>query len=206
MFPGGTHPGSTVSKGTTAVSDQLRPSDGPPVRVNFFYGQLLNADDFRADQDYHRRMRYLHNRLLHGWGIVDGCYVEDDGHGVLVGPGVAIDSLGRELVLPDPVRIELPPEALAEEQTLWYVVAMWEEIPSAPVAVGDKVVFSRWIERCAVSIRPIPPADDDRALLLAMLTAAAGSVVSIDTSRRRPQRVAQAIDQSAASPTIHDDH
>jgi hypothetical protein len=156
--------------------------------VNFFDGQLLGADDFRTDQDYHRRMRYLHNRLLHGWGIVTGYDVDDDGGGVLVGPGVALDAQGRELVLPEPVRIDLPSEAGCDEQTVWYVIATWEEIPSAPVAADDKDKFSRWIERCAVSIRPIPPEDDGQVLLLAALTAAAGSVVSIDTSRRRPQR------------------
>jgi hypothetical protein len=171
------------------VTNQPLPSDGPPVRVNFVDGQLLTADDLRADQDYHRRMRYLHNRLLHGWGIVDGYHVEDAGRGVLVGPGFAIDSHGRELVLPEHVRIDLPSEAAVDEQTLWYVVATWEEIPSAPVAFSDEIVFSRWIERCALSIRPIPPEDDGQTLLLAALTAAAGNVVSIDTSRWRSQSI-----------------
>jgi hypothetical protein len=164
------------------------------VRVNFFHGQLLSADDLRTEQDYHRRMRYLHNRLLHGWGIVEGCEVEDDGGGVLVGPGVAIDSLGRELVLPEPAHVDLPPEAAVEEQTVWYVVARWEEIPSAPVPVGvgdgDEVAFSRWIERCAISIGSVAPEDEGSALLLAALTAAAGNVASVDTSCRRPLRTA----------------
>ena len=171
------------------MTDQPIPSDGPPVRVNFFAGQLLTADDLHADQDYHRRMRYLHNRLLHGWGIVDGYHVEDDGRGVLVGPGFAIDSYGRELVQPQRVRIDLPSEAAVDEQTLWYVVATWEETPSAPVPVGDEIVPSRWIERCALSIRPIPPEDDGQTLLLAALTTAAGNVVSINTSRWRSRSI-----------------
>jgi len=157
--------------------------------VNFFAGQNLTADDLHADQDYHRRMRYLHNRLLHGWGIVDGYHVEDDGGAVLVGPGLAIDSFGRELVQPEDVRIDLPPGAAVDEQTLWYVVATWEEIPSAPVAACDEIVYSRWIERCALSIRPVPPESDGQTLLLAALTAAAGNVVSIDTSRWRSRSI-----------------
>ncbi|MDQ1486203.1 MAG: hypothetical protein QOJ62_1896 [Actinomycetota bacterium] len=180
-----------VREGTTAVSDQLRPPDDPPARVNFFDGQLLSADDFRTDQDYHRRMRYLHNRLLHGWGIVEGYEVEDAAGGVVVGSGVAIDPLGRELVLPEPARIDLPPEAAVEEQTVWYVVAAWEEIPAAPVAVGDGVAFSRWIERCTISIRVIAPEDEGPALLLASLIGAAGKVVSVDTSGRRRLRPTQ---------------
>ena len=57
------------------------------------------------------------------------------------------------------------------------------------VAVREEIVFSRWIERCALSIRPIPPEDDGQTLLLATLAAAAGNVVSIDTSRRRSRSI-----------------
>lgn len=39
----------------------------PIKRVHFFVGQPLGAADFEAEQDYHRRMRHLHNRVLHGW-------------------------------------------------------------------------------------------------------------------------------------------
>jgi hypothetical protein len=179
------------------VTDQLLSSDGPPTRVSYFDGQLLTAADFRTEQDYHRGMRYLHNRLLHGWGVVDGLDVDDDGGGVRVGPGVAIDGLGRELVLPELVCIDLPPEAAVEEQTVWYVVAAWEEIPSAPIAVGDGTAFSRWIERCAISMSSTAPDDDGLALMLAQLIAAAGSVVHVHPSRRRPLHTARPADKSA---------
>ncbi|MCU1656713.1 MAG: hypothetical protein JWO57_1369 [Pseudonocardiales bacterium] len=162
------------------MSDRLGLPDGPPVRVNYFDGQLLSADDFRTEQHYHRSMRYLHNRMLHGSGIVDGLDVEDAGGAVLVRPGVAIDALGRELVLPESVHIDLPPEAAVEEQTGWYVVATWEEVPSAPVATGNAGAFSRWIERCAISIRCTAPEDD--GLVLATVGAVAGIVAGIDAS------------------------
>jgi hypothetical protein len=182
------------------VTDQLSSFDGPPTRVSYFDGQLLSAADFRTEQDYHRGMRYLHNRLLHGYGVVDGLDVDvdvDDGGGVRVGPGVAIDSLGRELVLPEPVCINLPPKAAVEEQTMWYLVATWEEIPSAPIAVGDGMAFSRWIERCAISMSAMAPDDEGLALVLAELTAAAGDVVHVHPSRRRPLRTARSADKSA---------
>ena len=171
------------------MNDELRSSDGPPIRVNYFDGQALTAADFRTEQDYHRNMRYLHNRLLHGWGIVDGLDVDNDGAAVRVGPGVAIDARGRELVLPERVGVDLPPGAAGDEQTRWYVVATWEEIPSAPVVVGDATAFSRWIERCAISISPTAPDDEGPALLLAELTAAAGNVVHVHRSRRRHLRI-----------------
>ena len=45
-------------------------------RLNFFYGQMLSAADFRSEQDYFREKIKLHNRCLHGWGVVCGLEVE----------------------------------------------------------------------------------------------------------------------------------
>src|SRR4029453_15934396 len=96
---------SAAHGGSASVTEHPRGTDGPPERVTFFHRQFLGLDDFRAEQNYHRGMRYLHNRLLHGWGVAEGFAVTADDGGVLVGPGVAIDPLGRELVLPGPAHL-----------------------------------------------------------------------------------------------------
>lgn len=44
-------------------------------RLNYFYGQLLGAEDFRAEQNYFREKLKLHNRCLHGYGVVCGLRV-----------------------------------------------------------------------------------------------------------------------------------
>jgi hypothetical protein len=173
--------------------------------VNFFDGQLLSADDLRAEQDYHRGMRYLHNRLLHGWGVVEGFAVDGDDGGVRVGPGVAIDPLGRELVLPAPAHVDLPPEAAVHDQTPWSVVVTWEEAPSAPVADGGGTSFSRWVERCALSMRRDAPEDAGPGLLLATVLAVAGNVTGVDTSRRKLLGVAQGNVHAAAQPRSEED-
>jgi hypothetical protein len=71
-----------------------------PERVRFFFGQLLTANDFETEQTYHIIMRRLHNRLLHGAGIVEGLRVsaDDDQSGavVVLSPGFALDGLGRD--------------------------------------------------------------------------------------------------------------
>jgi hypothetical protein len=46
------------------------------VRLRYFYGQLLGAEDFQAEQRYFREKLKLHNRCLHGYGVVCGLEVE----------------------------------------------------------------------------------------------------------------------------------
>lgn len=41
-------------------------------RLNYFYGQMLGAADFRSEQAYFREKLKLHNRCLHGYGVVCG--------------------------------------------------------------------------------------------------------------------------------------
>src|SRR6516165_9465892 len=45
-------------------------------RLNYFYGQMLSAQDFQIEQDYFREKMKLHNRCLHGYGTVCGLLVE----------------------------------------------------------------------------------------------------------------------------------
>jgi len=79
-------------------------------RVSYFAGQVLAASDFQAEQQYLIGRRWLHNRLLHGFGIADGLSVtianDASSTSVVVGPGLALDRLGREVQLVD--RIALP--------------------------------------------------------------------------------------------------
>ncbi len=44
-------------------------------RLNYFYGQMLSAKDFRSEQAYFRDKMRLHNRCHHGWGVVCGLHV-----------------------------------------------------------------------------------------------------------------------------------
>ncbi len=44
-------------------------------RLNYFYGQMLSAADFRSEQAYLREKLKLHNRCLHGYGVICGLEV-----------------------------------------------------------------------------------------------------------------------------------
>ena len=65
-------------------------------RLNYFYGQMLGVDDFKTEQNFFREKLKLHNRCLHGYGVVCGLLVE-----------------------PVPVPKECDAKQQAEERELW---------------------------------------------------------------------------------------
>jgi hypothetical protein len=102
-------------------------------RNRYFTGKYMAARDFTAEQDYFLSRHRLHNRLLHGWGIVCGLAVSchpsaeqkpDPNYKqritcspkgannctrwVRISPGIALDCCGRELVVEKDIFIELP--------------------------------------------------------------------------------------------------
>ena len=78
-------------------------------RLNYYEGEYLGAEDFQAEQVYHRDMRRRHNLGPHTWGIVTGLELAQAASGGTVGgnvavdvylqPGMAVDGFGREIVL-----------------------------------------------------------------------------------------------------------
>src|SRR5436305_1006460 len=88
-----------------------------PERNNFFYGKIMAVRQFSRETTYLNAKRWLLNRLVLGTGIVCGLKVEVDPKNagmVLVHPGVAIDGLGREIVVPAPLSID--PTKLTDDQ------------------------------------------------------------------------------------------
>lgn len=85
-------------------------------RLRYFTGRNMTARDFRDADAYHRGMRHLHNRVLHGWGVARGLEVEPHANpecGVIVHCGMAIDCCGREVVLPQAQVQRIPWDRLA---------------------------------------------------------------------------------------------
>lgn len=86
-------------------------------RLIYCYGQMLGAKDFIDEQQYFRNKIALHNRCLHGHGVVCGLIVDEYApqppyrvnqykrpplH-MHISCGFALDALGRELVARDPL-------------------------------------------------------------------------------------------------------
>ena len=117
-------------------------TDGPcdsGLRNQYFEGKRLTADSFRVEQSYLLERRRLLNRAIHGWGVVYGYalkpapakdgYARDSSGRLEIGPGLALDECGREVLQIRPVllgvedvllleskgtRIERPPEGSYE--------------------------------------------------------------------------------------------
>jgi hypothetical protein len=99
------------------LSDRHLTELHPPTRNRYFEGKLLTASDFSVEQAYGRAADMQLNRLVLGWGVVCGLQVTtiegEDGWGVHIEPGLALDAWGRRVVVPTPV--ELVPLALSED-------------------------------------------------------------------------------------------
>jgi hypothetical protein len=99
-------------------------------RPYFFTGKLLTAEDLQREQEYQRNKVRLHNRFLHGWGVVAGLRVSLDRGAVVVAPGLALDCAGNELVLPCEERISLSTLAGRRYVTIRYIELPIGQIPS----------------------------------------------------------------------------
>lgn len=85
----------------------LRPDAlASPRRNNYFYGKLLDELHLTMEQNYVNGKRWTLNRLALGTGVLCGLQVTTDGKTLTVAAGVAVDGLGREIIVPQAVTID----------------------------------------------------------------------------------------------------
>ncbi len=201
LAPGGLsfQPPSRTSIGKedemTAPGD---PMEGVPFPVfsrnRYFVGKPLDASDFTEEQDYLLGKDQLGNRTLHGWGVVSGLEVVpgDGGSEIVIGPGLAIDGWGREIVIPTERRLEIAVGARS-----WVTLRIgYEETDQDPMPSPDEEtpVFGTVVEGYGVWTEPDlpePPADpgtalpNDPSVVLATLRRSSRSHLHVDTRTHR---------------------
>lgn len=104
------------------LSDQLTLEtdaefNDPLERVAYGAGMMLDLGTIRDEQRYHRRRLNRHHYWLHGYGTVCGLAVRlahvppqpdvEETIRVIVAPGMAVDALGREVLVNEPYCINL---------------------------------------------------------------------------------------------------
>jgi hypothetical protein len=105
-------------------------------RITFSTGQRLTATDLSELQRAHRELRWLHNRSLHSWGIGLGLAVQGErgDSAVTIGPGYAVDCLGREIILTEPQTKTVPAVAGGSEGEDYYLIAAYQDDEDQAVA------------------------------------------------------------------------
>jgi hypothetical protein len=121
-------------------------------RNRFFSGKLLTAEDLELEQEYFREKLKLHNRYLHGFGVVTGLEVSKRGSAVVISPGLAIDCRGNEIVVPEPLEQSFPSPDLGSTifLSLSYMERETDPVPGL-LPNGSEMENSR-IEESAVAV------------------------------------------------------
>jgi hypothetical protein len=164
------------------IEAKFTPMPTAPRRPKYFTGQLLTAEDFEAEQSYFLDGRRSDNRHLHGWGVVCGLGVTPSGKdGVVVQPGLAIDGLGREIVVPDPQEMPDPRQPIDDrgeprgERVDSEVITICLAYAERPEADGDPARFVRETYTLEVRSGPTEPPPQNPAAE-AVLTGSTGEV------------------------------
>lgn len=134
----------------------------PAKRNNYFTGKLMTEADFEKEQSYHREKNKQHNRYLHGYGVVCGLWVVPTDpprpRSVVVKPGLALDSWGREIVVPEPIEFKLRKQSRRTDSV--YLVMEYRERPLEPVIVPgldqEETNYSRIHETYQLALRRKP--------------------------------------------------
>jgi hypothetical protein len=95
----------TMTPAATTAHDGL-------ARVRFYPRQLLEAEDLRQEQAYHRERMRRHNRYLHGWGVVAGCQVQAEPTTerpwqVRICPGYLLTPQGDDILIRQPATFDI---------------------------------------------------------------------------------------------------
>lgn len=80
------------------------------VRPRYYAGQLLTDDELNSEQAYQIAKDRLHNRYLHGFGVVCGLEVMCDGcdpESVVIRPGYALGPCGEDILVPCPEPLDV---------------------------------------------------------------------------------------------------
>jgi hypothetical protein len=171
-------------------------------RNQYFTGKAMAARDFAADPDYLLGVHRAHNRLCHGWGVLDGLAVTVDQtttRCVRVDPGVALDRSGREVVVSTGLNAAVDLYALPALLCVHYAEDEIEPVPPvsaasacAPASEHNRVrenPKTAWItdktrwQQIVTDDRTNPAHDDENLIPLAVVRSSGQSIV-VESVRR----------------------
>lgn len=152
------------------------------VRLNHFHGLRLESEDFQVGERYHVEKKKLHNRVFHGFGVVQGWTPQGPGKGLTVigrkrgdmsievTPGYAIDGEGNDVFLHETVVQTIDPGKYKLPTTV-YVVIKYVDEPTDFVVNAANPKYKghrRVVETSKVEVVANPP-DPTEAIELARI-------------------------------------
>ena len=123
-------------------------------RVRYFDGMLLSMADFQTEQQYLREKRKMHNRCLHGFGVVYGLEASIFKGVIRISPGLALSCTGDEIMLDERVEVPLPQTKSNSYLTIRY---QERDIDPIPAPAGGGVENSRIEETHEISFQEHDP-------------------------------------------------
>jgi hypothetical protein len=140
----------------------------PIKRLHYFDHQFLVQADFADEQQYHLDMRRRLNRLLHTVGIAEGLEVVKSGNKtVTVRSGMAIDRLGREMIVEANQEVDL--SQFLAGATIFITIAYHEQ-ESDPTTATSVSGNTRITEQPLVQAVTTTPPNDSTVIPLARFT------------------------------------
>lgn len=165
-----------------------RITDREVKRLNYFNTQFLQEADFQDDQAYHIRLRRAHNRAIYGWGIIEGLNITKKGDKeISIEPGIAIDRLGREIVLAtNALSSSYDLSIFTANDGVFLTISYDNDTDENDRnQSGDTTQFTRVTERPKLEATTTPPNEDGTVIILGkVILDAAGNIdtASIDRS------------------------
>ncbi|NEO37723.1 MAG: tail fiber domain-containing protein [Moorea sp. SIOASIH] len=152
-------------------------------RVRYFDGEFLKDQDFIDEQKYHIDRQRRLDQFLRVSGVCDGLTLETSTNQVIVTPGTALDSQGRQIIL----STNSPPIDLSSyrDQQVDLVISYQEEQSdhSTEGGVGSSGA-RRWHEKPNIQVAALGNVPED-SVVLARLAINRSGVVTPDFSVRQ---------------------
>jgi hypothetical protein len=121
-------------------------------RPRFHSGKPVTPEDLALEQLYFLEKLKRHNRSLHGFGIVSGLKVTTESGKIAVGPGMALDCQGNEVVIRN-AQLLFPP-ASSESWRTAYVNIRYAEDSGAQTTIPGTTEVSTIKESFEIAIVP----------------------------------------------------
>lgn len=127
----------------------------PQKKIRPYDGMSVTADVWEKAHETHTLGLQSHNLFFHGAGILTGLEVvssDPPDRLVYILPGVAVDALGRVIVLPQAVAYDMGNDS---EGQLYFLLSYRETMPSAGEGVGSEPAYTQ--SQFVLTARPSLP-------------------------------------------------